>query len=226
MQDLQRGDRLDQFHGDDEFEARVEQFGGYRAGIDFRSRFGNPADNRQRRHRFGGNRRRRYGRLGLRGWRHGHRVLDLGRRRVDQYRLDALEGWLALLDPQFRFLARTFRRYGDRFACLHPGQQDIFVLRFEDCLGQLALAHFLPLVVAEHTDHRRCAQPDQSHLQFGHLDLFPTPPSGSIAHLQGFFDIHFHHARHAAFLHGDADQLFGHFHRDFIMGNEQELCCT
>ena len=96
----------------------------------------------------------------------------------------------------------------------------------EHGFGHLALANFLPFVEAEHANDSCRTQANQSHLQFGHLDLFPLPPSGRIAHLQGFFDIHFHHARHAAFLHGDADQLFGHFHRDFIMGNEQELCCT
>ena len=35
--------------------------------------------------------------------------------------------------------------------------------------------------------------------------------------------VHRHDARDALLLHGDADQLLGHFHRDLVVADEQEL---
>ena len=43
-------------------------------------------------------------------------------------------------------------------------------------------------------------------------------------HLHGSLDIDVNDARDARFLHGDAYQLLRHFHRYFIMADEQKLC--
>ena len=40
---------------------------------------------------------------------------------------------------------------------------------------------------------------------------------------QGLFDVHFHDARHAFFLHGHAYQLLGHFHGEAVVRNVQKL---
>jgi hypothetical protein len=135
-----------------------------------------------------------------------HRLAGFpGRRTVGQHRLAPFRR-----RPQFRLAADGWRRLRRSGA-----EQDIVVPGLEERLGQLAMTVCLPLVVAQNAGHRCRAQANQSHLEFGHLSRIP--------HLQGFFDIHFDHARNAGFLHGDADQLLGHFHRDFIMGNKQEL---
>lgn len=42
-------------------------------------------------------------------------------------------------------------------------------------------------------------------------------------HLHGSLDIDVNDARDARFLHGDAYQLLRHFHRYFIMADEQKL---
>jgi len=159
--------------------------------------------------------RRRNGRrlLGKNGLRCLRIVRFISRQGIAQHGFAASGGGKRLVDAQFGFGA-----LGGRRLLLRLVQQDILVMRLEQRLGQFALAVFLPFVVGEHTDHRHRAQANQSHLEFGHLSRIP--------HLQSFLDIHFHHTRNTGFLHGDADQLLGHFHRDFIMGNEQELCCT
>ena len=38
-----------------------------------------------------------------------------------------------------------------------------------------------------------------------------------VGEAQRFADIHFHHTRDALLLHGHADQLLGHFHRDLVV---------
>ena len=45
----------------------------------------------------------------------------------------------------------------------------------------------------------------------------------SMYQISGCFNVDFNNAGYALLLHGDADELFGDFHRDFIMGNEDEL---
>ena len=50
-----------------------------------------------------------------------------------------------------------------------------------------------------------------------------TPAQAASARPTRGFHVHRHDARHALLLHGHADQLLGHFHRDLVVADEQEL---
>src|SRR4051794_37922812 len=46
---------------------------------------------------------------------------------------------------------------------------------------------------------------------------------GRIAQPDSLLDLHRHHSRYAPFLHGNADQLVRHFHRDFVVADKDKL---
>jgi len=93
---------------------------------------------------------------------------------IDEYRFNAFPERRRSIDANFRFIA--FSNGGLRSRLWPSAQQDIFVMRLHDRLSQLALPEFLPLVIAKYADHRRRTQANQSHLEFGHLNLFPGAP--------------------------------------------------
>src|SRR6187399_2712723 len=43
-----------------------------------------------------------------------------------------------------------------------------------------------------------------------------------VGHGHGGLHVHRHDARNALFLHGHADQLLGHLHRDLVVADEEE----
>ena len=51
----------------------------------------------------------------------------------------------------------------------------------------------------------------------------PTGCSGELRQGHCSFHVNGHNARNALLLHGDTNQLFGHFHGNFVVTDEQEL---
>src|SRR5690606_17523196 len=129
-----------------------------------------------------------------------------------------------LLDRVTQTKARLPPSRGVRYAT----HQGIMLPLRKVFLHLLSYAPVLPPIKQEHDQDQYNAQEYQTDLQITHLSVrritkylcIYARPQSDLSKLQGRIDIYRHNTRYTLFLHGNANQLLGHLHRDFIMRNK------